>query len=226
MKKLLPLLLLAAALTSCDFTSVRVRGPGEQVEGSGTRKTERREVAGFDRLLVEGAYRVEVTAGSGPSVEIEADDNLLPLIRADVEGGRLRVHSERGMKTKSLPVLRVSVPDLREIELPGASDFTLAGLRNESLKVGVPGASKFHAEGETGRLEVNLSGAGFVDAEGLRARHVKASCSGAGSISVHASESLDASVSGIGAINYTGNPETVKQNVSGLGKVNRKNSVE
>lgn len=229
MKRLYPrglVLLLAALLTACDFPSVNVGGPGDQVEGSGSRRAERREVAGFDRLLVEGAYRVEVAVGSAPSVEIEADDNLLPLIRTDVEGGRLRVHSERGLKTKALPVLRVSVPDLREIELPGASDFTLAGLRNESLKVAVPGASRFRAEGETGRLEVSLSGAGLVDAEGLRARHVKASCSGAGSISVHASESLDASVSGVGVVNYAGNPATVSRNVSGLGRINQKSSAE
>jgi len=216
-------LVLAALLSSaCDFMSVRSGGPGEAVAGSGNRRAERREVAGFDRLLVEGAYRVEVACGAGPSVEVEADDNLLPLIRTEVEGGRLRVRSDRGMSTKALPLLRISVPDLREIELPGASDFTLTGVRNEALSVEVPGASRFRAQGETGRLEVNLAGAGLIDAEGLRARDVKASCSGAGTISVYASESLDASVSGVGSISYAGNPSTVNRNVSGLGRISQK----
>ena len=217
-------LLLVSLLAGCGYVNLRSGGgPGGEVTGSGNRRTERRELQGFDRLLVEGAYRVEVACGgAGPSLEIEADDNLLPLIRTPVEGGRLRVHSERGLSMKALPVLRITVPDLREIELPGASDFTLTGVRNESLTIDVPGASKLRVEGETGRLEVNLSGAGLVDAEGLRARHVAANCSGAGSISVHASEALDASVSGVGTINYAGDPATVNSNVSGLGRINRK----
>jgi Putative auto-transporter adhesin, head GIN domain len=222
MKKAVCGLLLVSLLAACNYATIRTGDSGDRVEGSGNRKTERREVAGFDRLLVEGAYRVEVASGSPPSLEVEADDNLLPLIRAEVEGGRLRVHNERGMSTKEMPRLRLTVPDLREVELPGASEFSLTGVKNESLKISVPGASKLRAEGETGRLEVALSGAGLIDAEGLRARQVKASCSGAGSISVHASETLDASVSGVGSINYSGNPATVNRSVSGLGKINPK----
>ncbi len=222
MKQVASGLLFVSLLAGCGYVNLRGVGPGESVAGSGNRRTERREVAGFDRLVVEGAFRVEAACGAGPSVEIEADDNLLPLIRTPVEGGRLRVHSERGLSMKALPVLRLTAPDLREIELPGASDFTLTGVRNESLTINVPGASKLRAQGETGRLEVNLSGAGLVDAEGLRARHVAASCSGAGSISVHASEALDASVSGVGSINYAGDPATVNRNVSGLGRINKK----
>ena len=49
-----------------------------------------------------------------------------------------------------------------------------------------------------------------------------ASCNGAGSISVYASERLDASVSGIGSIDYSGNPATVNRSVSGLGKISQK----
>jgi hypothetical protein len=222
MKKSVCGLLLVALFAACDYTNIRTGGSGDRVEGSGSRKTERREVAGFDRLLIEGAFRVEMVSGQAPSLEVEADDNLLPLILAEVEGGRLRVHSERGMSTKQMPRLRITVPDVREIELPGASEFSLTGVRNESLKISVPGASKFRAEGETGRLEVALSGAGLVDAEGLRAREVKASCSGAGSISVYASESLDASVSGVGSINYAGDPANVSRNVSGLGRINKR----
>ena len=75
---------------------------------------------------------------------------------------------------------------------------------------------------ETGQLEVSLAGAGLIDAEALRARSVRASCSGAGSISVYATESLDATVSGVGVVNYAGNPATVNRNVSGLGKVNKR----
>ena len=139
MKKALCGLLLASLFAACD-TTVRTGDAGDRVEGSGTRKTERREVAAFDRLVVEGAFRVEVVAGQAPGFEVEADDNLLPLIRATVEGGRLRVHSERGLSTRELPRLRITTNDLREVELPGASEFSLSGVKNESMKISVPGA--------------------------------------------------------------------------------------
>lgn len=216
------LVALSVALSAaCGYTSIPLGRGGDQVVGSGSRKAERREVAGFDRLAVDGAFDVEVSCGSGPSLEIEADDNLLPLIRAEVEGGRLRIRGERGMSTKAMPRVRLSVPDLKEVEAGGASDFDLAGVSNEALKISVPGATRLRASGETGRLEVTVNGAALVDATGLRARQVRAECNGAGSISVHATEALDAVVNGVGTINYSGDPPSVNRQVNGLGRVSK-----
>jgi hypothetical protein len=43
--------------------------------------------------------------------------------------------------------------------------------------------------------------------------------SGAGSVQVHASDSLTASVSGVGGVVYSGRPEDVKEDASGVGEV-------
>lgn len=43
--------------------------------------------------------------------------------------------------------------------------------------------------------------------------------SGAGSVHVHASDSLTASVSGVGDVVYSGRPEDVTEDVSGVGEV-------
>ena len=53
----------------------------------------------------------------------------------------------------------------------------------------------------------------------LVANDVKALVSGSGSIFVTATTSLDASVSGSGAILYAGNPQDVTQNVTGSGAI-------
>jgi hypothetical protein len=213
-------LLLASSLAACNY-SFRTGRAGEQVVGSGNRKTERREVSGFDRLTVEGAYAVEVACGAGPSLEVEADDNLLPLIKTEVEGGRLRIRGERGMSAKALPRVRLSVPDVKEVEVAGAGEFDLSGVRNEALKISVPGAGRLRASGETGRLEVKVDGAASVDAAGLRARRVSAECNGAGSVSVHATDALDAVVNGVGTINYSGDPPNVNRQVNGIGRISK-----
>lgn len=221
MRRIVTCVVLAAALAGC---SVSTRfGGGEQVVGSGARKTERRDVAEFSRLVVEGAYRVEVTCGGPRSVEIEADDNLLALIKTDVDGGRLRIHSDnRGMKTETMPRVRIGVENLSEVSIPGASDFSLEGLDNDAFKLNVEGASKFRAAGDTSKLDISLNGAGLVDARELRAERVNVVTNGAGTVTVRASDSLDATVNGVGTIDYYGDPKTVNPKVNGIGRITKK----
>ncbi|MBA3241431.1 MAG: DUF2807 domain-containing protein [Acidobacteria bacterium] len=221
MRRAVAFVLFASVLAACGLPA-KFGGAADQVVGSGARKTERRDVPEFNRIVVEGAYRVEVTCGQSRALEIEADDNLLPLIRTDVEGGRLRIHSERGIQTQTLPHVRINVQDLNEVSTPGASDFRVDGLRNDAFKLNVEGASKFRAAGETARLDIMLNGAGLVDARELRARSASVVNNGAGTISVHASDTLDATVNGVGMIDYYGNPPTVNPKINGIGKINRK----
>jgi Putative auto-transporter adhesin, head GIN domain len=210
--------LLVAVLAGCDFVARKSDG----VVGSGNRKTEERSVAEFDEIVVEGAYQVEVTCGQPLSLRLEADDNILPLIRTEVEGRRLRITQARGMSLKSMPVVRIGVPDLKVVSIPGASDFRLSGVRNDALKIGVEGAARLRASGETGTLDLTLSGAGLIDARELRARSAAVVSNGAGLTSVYATESLDATVNGIGSIDYYGDPKAVSPQINGIGRINKK----
>ena len=56
----------------------------------------------------------------------------------------------------------------------------------------------------------------------LRARRVSISVSGAASADVYAREYLDASVSGVGSIDFYGNPDKTNTSVSGVGSITRK----
>src|SRR6516165_12481646 len=59
------------------------------IEGSGTAKTETREVGPFSALEVHAAIHATVTPGDKVSVSLEGDDNLLPLVETTVRDGRL-----------------------------------------------------------------------------------------------------------------------------------------
>lgn len=219
MKKTAVCLLIASLLLAgCNYAA-RI---GDQITGSGKRKTESRNVSDFSEIVVEGAYRVEVACGQGPSVEVEADDNILPLIKTEVEQGRLRIRQERGFSVNSLPHVRITVPDVRAVSVPGAADFHLSGVKNDALKIEVAGAAKFRASGETGTLDVDLNGAAVIDARDLRARTVNAVSNGAGMTTVHATEALNATINGVGSIEYYGDPKTVNPKVVGFGKISRK----
>src|SRR5262245_4331730 len=67
-------------------------------KGSGKIATEQRDLKGFKGVDVGGAFLVEITAQKDYSVEVEADDNLLPLIKTEVDDGVLEIESEGRLK--------------------------------------------------------------------------------------------------------------------------------
>src|SRR4029453_6689746 len=77
-KLLLPLLLVGLMLTTgCHH------GRHHEVAGSGTRVTQKRNVSSFTSIAIEGAFTLEVVCQKDLSLELEGDDNILPLVSTD-----------------------------------------------------------------------------------------------------------------------------------------------
>lgn len=193
-----------------------------QATGSGKMKLEKRTVPAFTALDVSGAYDVEIVVQKEQSLELEADDNLLPLITTEVHGGVLEVGSTKNFSTRNKLRLRISVPNLQAVSSSGACDIVVSNLKSDEFKVDVSGAGSLQVSGETKTLEIKQSGAGDVNAKDLHAEKVNVDSSGAATADVYASEELSASVSGAGSVNYYGDPKTVKQDTSGAGSINKK----
>src|SRR3954471_19334485 len=98
------LLTFAALLFGCKF--------GRGIAGSGNRKTEKRELKSFNAIESSGAYEVSITCQKPVSFEIEADDNILPLIKTEVRDGILYITSDQEYHTSKSPNLRITLPDL------------------------------------------------------------------------------------------------------------------
>ena len=93
MRKLIIVLcctVLAAALSGCHF--------GKGIKGSGNRKAEKRELQPFKAIDTTGAYEVEVSCQKPTSFEIEADDNILPLIDRVRDGVLITMSSVTTLK--------------------------------------------------------------------------------------------------------------------------------
>jgi Putative auto-transporter adhesin, head GIN domain len=198
------------------------RHMGRGVKGSGVRKTETRELSSFNAIDTEGAYDIEVTCQQPLNFQIEADDNILPLIQTDVRDGVLYVRNERAYESRRLVALRISVSNLVSVSAKGAGNFQVAEVKNDKFAIHSSGAAKVKISGETKSVDIQSSGAGMIDAEGLHAEKASVSSSGAASIDVYASEQLDVTLSGVGRVSYSGNPKTVNKNVSGVASVTKK----
>ena len=206
-------LLLAFALSAC------LHG----VRGSGVRKTEKRDLPAFTAIETTGAFEVTVNCQQPANFEIEADDNIVPLVETEVRNGVLRVSTTKGYSSSGGIILRITVPDLASVKSTGAGKFTISGLKNDQFEIRSTGAATVVASGQSKSVKISSTGAGVIDAHGLRANDAEVRVTGAASVEVYATDQLDITVSGAGRVTYSGNPK-VNKKVSGAGQVIKKES--
>lgn len=194
----------------------------KKVRGSGNIATESREVTGFKGIDVSGVFQVEIKAQQDFAVEVEADDNLLPLIKTEVRNGILHIDSVDRISSHNGLTVRISAPNIDSIQASGASKVNLVDLNNDDLRVDTSGASKIFVYGETARLEVEVSGASSIDAENLKAENASVNASGASHVSLFATAELNADASGASRIVYSGKPGNLRKDVSGASSIREK----
>lgn len=215
MKRLLTLSIVALALlvaSACHFS----RG----VRGSGVIKTEKRELAPFTSIETSGAFEVDVTCQKAVSVELQGDDNILPLIQTEVSHGVLHVRTTRGYSSGKV-MLRISVPDLEGVKSTGAGKIQIVNLQNEKFEIDSTGAVTVSASGQSKSVKIGSTGAGEIDAHALKAERADVSVTGAASVEVNAREELEVSVAGAGRVVYSGNPK-VNKHIMGAGQVTQR----
>jgi hypothetical protein len=191
------------------------------VRGSGVRKTEKRDLAAFTSIETSGAFEVEVNCQKPASFEVEADDNLLPLVQTEVRGGVLHVSATKGYSSSGGIVLRITIPDLESVKSTGAGKFRVSDVKNDSFEIQSTGAAQVVATGQSKSVKISSTGAGKIDAHNLRAEAAEVRVTGAAAVDVYATDQLDVTVSGTGRVTYSGSPK-VSKHVSGAGQVSRK----
>ncbi|HWN08793.1 MAG TPA: head GIN domain-containing protein [Pyrinomonadaceae bacterium] len=215
MKKILLLMILASLSVGCRQMI------HDGVAGSGNRQKEKRTVANFTSISTEGAYDIEFVAQAPLSLEIEGDDNLLPLITTEVSNNVLHIKSKESFTTRKPIALKISAPHLDGISASGAGRIEITGLKNEKFGMDVNGAPGVRVSGETKVLEMEANGAANIDTHKLRADRATVEANGASKVEVYAVNELELDVNGPSRVTYHGNPK-VKQDVSGPGSVVKK----
>ena len=218
--------LLAAAVAIAIVLAVRDNGGGTAsstgVKGSGVPAVQTRALPAFTAVDLAGANNVTVHVGGTQAVTVHGDDNLIRYVTTTVQDGTLAIGQSRGFSTKSPMRVEVSVPALDAVTLSGAGVLRVDGVKAGHFSVRAPGSGVLNATGTTTTLDATLSGIGDVRLDDLKARDATATVSGSGRIQVNASHSLDATVSGVGSIVYTGAPTELTKNVTGTGAITEK----
>ena len=190
-------------------------------KGSGVVKTESRPAEKFTAIELDvGRLTVEQTGTE--SLTVTADDNVLPLLTSEVKGGTLILSVVNGKSFSGMqPVFAVTVAALRSLELNGSGGIQASKLDGDSLSASIAGSGSAKLAGRATELKLSIAGSGSIDAAQFQAKRAKAEISGSGSLTVNASDDLDAGVSGSGTIWYIGSPKLISD-VSGSGSIRRK----
>ncbi|MBR3610553.1 MAG: DUF2807 domain-containing protein [Oscillospiraceae bacterium] len=92
------------------------------------------------------------------------------------------------------------------LEAKGGADIYIYNIAAESFETDVAGAASMNLSGETENFEVELAGAGALDAKSLICRNADIEISGAGTAEVSVTDKLFADMDGVGSLRYYGDP--------------------
>jgi len=125
----------------------------------------------YTELVVEDAFDVTVSDAVS-RVTVTAGDNIMSKVRVERDGNELTIYL-KGWTVGSgeMKVLLPYNPDLRSVDLSGASDFrSTFALSGSKVEIEASGASNFYGIVEADELELDLSGSSDATIDGQVAR--------------------------------------------------------
>lgn len=196
---------------------------GNGIIGSGKRAVQKREVSPFTSISLEGAFEVQIVCQQPLNLEVEGDDNILPVITTEVSNNVLHVKSSRDYSVRDSIALRIAVPSLDGLNVSGAGKIDITGMKNDRFEIDSSGAPVINVAGTTKVVDIDTSGAARIDAHKLHASRAVIDTKGASKVDVDVIDQLDVTISGPSRVTYEGDP-TVNKTIRGPGKLERKMS--
>jgi Putative auto-transporter adhesin, head GIN domain len=191
------------------------------IRGNGQIKTQERPIAAFVNLDAGGAFEIEWQNGP-PAVRVTTDENLLPYVETNVSGDTLHLRTrEHVWPTHGIKVV-ISSPTRAGGKIRGAVKLTVKQLSGPSFALESKGASEITLDGNVDRLLADMTGASKLAADGLQAKTAEISTTGAGDAEVAVTDTLKVVITGAGKVTYSGNPPTIKKQITGAGSIRRK----
>ena len=197
----------------------------------------------FEQLEVDGSARIRLTLGDRDEIVVEGDANAQSGVELRLVDNRLRIHASGDWKFWNSERRRISVQmrRLTRLTLSGTGDVHAAGrvaaeqlaisisgaglvrfddLKVDQLRFEVSGAGDGQLAGRVDELKLSISGKGKVQADQLRAGVAIVGISGVANARLWVIDELRLGITGVGHVDYWGEPAVVKRSTSGLASIN------
>ncbi len=199
-------------------------------------------ITDFDKVQVDGPYRVTLTSGRSSGARAEGSAEALDHVSIDVQGGTLRVRRNRSawgsypgsgagpvavtLTTRELRGAAVvgsgsldidRAKGLRvDLSVSGSGRLTVAAVEADNLVVGLLGSGRISLAGRARQLRATVQGSGDLAASGLSADDAQIGSDTAGSVAVTVLKSAKVTSTGAGDVEIAGSPAcTVEAKGSG-----------
>lgn len=217
---------------------------------SGNLIQEEREIEDFSSIIFEGTGNISIKQEENTSFLIEADENIIREVITEVSDGILTIKYKNPVWNlilfdKTDVNIKLSTNLIEKIDFSGSGVITGEQIKSDTLEIFITGSGdvimdvevenlisringtgKFTFSGFSNRQLIFINGIGVYDARNLESNEVGIRISGSGDIFVNVEEELNVSISGIGTIEYKGDPYISKNNISGNGNITKVNSFD
>lgn len=200
--------------------------PFDGIKGNGKVEKEERSVEDFKGIRVGGAFDIYLRQDSETKLMIEADENILPIIRTEVKNGILVISTDEGIRNATELNIYLSCKTLENIDVSGAAEitgetaFTMDELyidasgasdielqiKTSMLVLDLSGATEVELSGKASNAKMDISGAAELEAGDLQIAACNIDASGSASADLKVSEKLEVEASGASNVDYRGDP--------------------
>jgi hypothetical protein len=202
-------------------------------------------VTDFDRVQVDGPYRVTVSTGRFSSARAEGSAEALDRVSVDVQSGTLRVRRNRSVWSGGYPgegggpvSIALTTRDLRsaavvgsgsldvdrakglrvDLSVNGGGRLAVAAVEADNLVLGLLGGGRMTLAGRSKQLKATVHGSGDLHASGLRVDDAQILSDTAGSVQVAVARTAKVTATGAGDVEILGTPSCTIE-AKGAGQV-------
>ncbi|MBB5623811.1 hypothetical protein HDE69_004899 [Pedobacter cryoconitis] len=214
------------------------------VEDSGLHSSKEFTVKPYNEIVVSGPIKLLMRQDSSFKVNIQADSNVIGLIKAEVNKNGLVIELDpKKYCGKDSIIVSAGIGELKTLEAKGASHiYTSSRINVNDLDVKSSGATTINLELNAGKLTTTTDGEAHINLIGQAGVHqVKSKgviqmnafdfitgiysldVEGVGKLNINVLNELKAKTSGATTIYYKGNPKKVDENKSGVAKLEKVN---
>ena len=195
----------------------------------------------FDKIEISSAFIAEISQGATYRIEVSIPEGTKDKLKVEKEGNELDVSFKGSKGSSGQHKIKIQLPELKSLEVSGASSVTLSEFQGQRLDAEVSGASTLQGKLSYNNMEMEVSGASSIKLEGT-VNSAKLYLSGASNLgsatfSVKGDLVLDLSgasnatltadgdmylqLSGASTFSYSGVGNVLKQEVTGASHVEK-----
>jgi len=193
--------------------------PNNCLPGQGAIVSENRTLADFHSINTTIVADIFLTQGPKEDVIIEAQQNILDVIRTEVVNGELRLSFDRCVNILQRVKVHITIPDIKKLTITGVGDIIAQNDFDLSeLNVTLTGVGDVNLRGIATMIDITITGVGDVEAFALNTNICDIRITGVGDGEVFVNNELNVTITGDGTVFYKGNP-TITSTITGNGNV-------